>query len=375
MSFSFSRLMGLVQKERREMLRESSNILIGIVMPVMLLVIFGFGLSLDVKNVRICIVVPHANEKTAEAVAAFRLSETFIVTTCPTEAMAVDMLSKRQIDAAVVIPQHAMTLGRAGRLNVQLLLNATNASIVRAYESAVQQTLMRVKSVRAQLVPKSARLLQPADVRSRMWFNDANNSSWFLIPGVIVMIMAMIGCMLTAMQVAKEYEHGTMESLFATPVTPTEILVAKMVNNYFLGMVGLAISIVFSYYVFKVPMHGSILWIFLGSSLFLLSQMGMGLVISSATKSQFIAAQISMILSFLPVFYLSGFIYEIPNMPGWMQCVTYLLPARYFVEFLLTSFLAGDVLKIYVQNLLPLVGFTVLFLILSRRMNPKEAQR
>jgi len=375
MSFSFTRLMGLVQKERREMLRESSNILIGIVMPVMLLIIFGFGLSLDVKNIRICVVVPHGNEKTSEAVAAFKLSDYFITSTSSSNVEAAKLLANRKIDAALIAPQHAATLGREGRLNVQLLLNATNASIVRSYQSAVQTALARIKAVRSGLVPKAARLLQPVDVRTRMWFNDANNSSWFLVPGVIVMIMAMIGCMLTAMQVAREYEHGTMESLFATPVTPTEILIAKMVNNYFLGMIGLGISIVFSYYIFEVPMHGSLLWIFLGSSLFMLSQMGLGLVISSATKNQFIAAQISMVLSFLPVFYLSGFIYEISNMPTWMQYVTYILPARYFVEFLLTSFLVGDVMKLYVQDLLPLVGFTVLFLVLSRKMNPKEAQR
>jgi len=373
--FSFGRLRGLVQKERREMLREPSNILIGIVLPVLLLVIFGFGLSLDVKNIRICVVVPHSTEKTADVVASFKLSDYFITSTCANEVIAADMLANREIDAALVVPQHAATLGREGRLNGQLLLNATNANIVRAYQSAVQTALGGVRTVRDGLIPKSARRLQPVNVRSRMWFNDDNNSSWFLVPGVIVIIMAMIGCMLTAMQVAREYEHGTMESLFATPVTPTEILLAKMVNNFVLGMIGLGISILFSYYVFKVPMHGSIFWIFIGSSLFLLTQMGMGLVISSATKSQFVAAQTSTLLSFLPVFYLSGFIYEIPNMPDWMQYVTYILPARYFVEFLLTAFLTGDVMSVYLRDLLPLAGFTVLFLVIAQKMNPKEAQK
>jgi len=157
-------------------------------------------------------------------------------------------------------------------------------------------------------------------------------------------------------------------------VTPIEILLAKMVNNYVLGMIGLGISLVFSRFVFGVPMYGSIFWIFIGSSLFLLSQMALGLVISSATKSQFISAQISTLLSFLPVFYLSGFIYEIPNMPEWMQYITYILPARYFVEFLLTSFLVGDVWTIYVQDFLPMLAFTVVFLLWSRKLNPKVAQ-
>lgn len=162
---------------------------------------------------------------------------------------------------------------------------------------------------------------------------------------------------------AKEYEHGTIESLFATPVTAGEILVSKLVSNYLLGMVGLAISLVFSRYLFHVPMLGSLGWVVAGASLFILSQMGLGLVISSLTKSQFLSAQISMIVSFLPVFLLSGFLYEIPNMPKPLQALTALLPARYFVEFLQTAFLVGDVPTVYVCDLLPLVGFTAVFLV------------
>jgi len=357
------------------MLREPSNVLIGIVMPVIMLAIFGFGLSLDLKNVRICIVVPHASGMTSEVVAAFNLSDTFVTSTCSSEAIAADRLAGCQIDAALVLPQHAASLGQTGRLNAQLLLNATNANVVRAYENAVLQILSRCQSVNLNLISKSIRQEQPVEVRPRMWFNDDNNSSWFLVPGVIAMVMAMIGCMLTALQVAKEHEHGTLESLFATPVMPMEILLAKMVNNYFLGTIGLVISLVLSYSVFMVPMRGSLLWIFLGSSLFLLSQMGLGLVISSASKSQFISALLSMILSFLPVFFISGFIYEIPNMPAQIQVVSHILPARYFVEFLLTSFLVGDVASIYVRDLLPLVGFTVVFLLVACKLNSKGSRR
>jgi len=355
------------------MLRDSSNILIGIVLPVVLLIIFGFGLSLDVKNIRVCVVAPgQTNSKLSEVAGHFRLSEYFIFSTARDEQTAVQKLSDRSIDAAVVAPQHPGSLAAAGKQKVQVLLNASNANIVRAYQSAIMDVFSRVKAKYE--IPKQFRRVQPVEARTRMWFNPSNNSSWFLVPGVIVMIMAMIGCMLTAMQVAKEYEHGTMESLFATPVTPLEILLAKMVNNFVLGMIGLGISLVFSRFVFGVPMYGSLIWIFLGSSLFLLSQMALGLVISSATKSQFISAQISTLLSFLPVFYLSGFIYEIPNMPEWMQYVTYILPARYFVEFLLTSFLVGDVWKIYLQDFLPMLAFTVVFLLWARKLNPKVAQ-
>ncbi|MGN0846467.1 MAG: ABC transporter permease [Kiritimatiellia bacterium] len=368
---SFGRLLALVQKERREMLREKSNVLIGVVFPVILLVIFGLGLSLDVKNIRISVVAPHASGLNAQIISAFRSNEHFVADACPSEAVAAERLRKREIDASVVLPQHSGVRMRSDRLTIQILLNATNANIVRAYENAIQSALARVKDVRLTLVPQTFRQHLAVDVRTRMWFNDANKSSWFLIPGVIALIMAVIGCLLTALQVAKEYERGTMESLFATPVSIFEILLAKIINNSILAMVGLALSLVFSRYVFHVPMRGSVVWILLGSSLFVLSQMGIGLVISSATKSQFLSAQISALISFLPVLYLSGFLYEIANMPTWLQCLSYVLPARYYFSFLQTAFLVGDVSAVYVRTLLPLAGFAGVLLFLAKKMNPK----
>ena len=183
--------------------------------------------------------------------------------------------------------------------------------------------------------------------------------------------MAIIGCMLTSLQMAKEYEHGTMESMFVTPMTSGEILLAKMVNNYFLGIIGLIIALLFSRYVFLVPIRGNIIILFIGSSIFLLSMMALGLVISSVTKSQFLSAQISMLVSFLPVLMLSGFIYEIPNMPIALQYFTYLVPARYYVDFLQTIFLVGNLWSNIIKNIAAMSIFTVFLLFLARLTNPK----
>ena len=361
-----------MQKERREMLRESSNVLIGIVLPVMLLIVFGFGMSLDVKNVNVAIVTPQDNRHTADLISHFEDSDYFTVTLCRDERTAADLLARRKVDAVVSVPQHPATLAHQAKLKVQVLMNGTNASMGRSYQAAVEAAIRKVSLVWENSFVETL-FQRGLDIRSRMWFNDSNESSWFLVPGVIVIVMAIIGCMLTSLQVAKEYEHGTMESLFATPVSPSEILLAKMVNNYLLGMIGLGISLVFAHFVFRIPMHGSLVWIFLGSSLFMLSQMALGLVISSATKSQFVSAQVSTLVSFLPVMFLSGFIYEIPNMPDWLQVFTYILPARYFVEFLLTAFLAGDVATVYIRDFIPLLAFTAVFLLWARKLNPKVA--
>lgn len=363
------RIFALVVKEGRQMVREPSNVVIGIVLPVMLLLVFGYGLSLDVRNIRVVVVEPQRTAETAETLARFRGSDHFAVEVVPSVAVASERLAAREADAAVVLRQGAGRKALAHETKALVLVNATCAAIARAYQNAIGQALRL--SVRGDA---EFRTVRPPQVRARMWFNNANRSAWFLIPGVIVLVMAIIGCMLTSMQMAKEYEHGTIESLFATPVTAGEILVSKLVSNYLLGMVGLAISLVFSRYLFHVPMLGSLGWVVAGASLFILSQMGLGLVISSLTKSQFLSAQISMIVSFLPVFLLSGFLYEIPNMPKPLQTLTALLPARYFVEFLQTAFLVGDVPTVYVRDLLPLVGFTAVFLVIAKFLNPKRAQ-
>jgi ABC-2 type transport system permease protein len=205
-----------------------------------------------------------------------------------------------------------------------------------------------------------------------MWFNNTNESCYYMIPGVIVIILSLIGCMLTSLQMAKEYEHGNMESMFVTPMTAGEILLAKMANNYLLGMIGLTVALLFSRYLFQVPIRGSIWLVLLGSSVFLMLQMALGLLISSITKNQFLACQIALVIAFLPVVLLSGFLYEIPNMPVFLQYFTCLVPARYYVDFLQTIFLVGNVPSNIIKNLCIMGVFSLVLLFLAKLTNPKR---
>ena len=355
----------LVNKERKQMLREPSNVLIGIIIPVMMLLIFGYGLNMDVKNIPIAVVNHEYSEASNTIINHFQNSEYFNLTIVNSSSEGEKAIKEHKVDACVFLPDNLMGGLQSGKLQILVAINSTNATMSRNYDNCIRQVLRMA-------LAKYVRNKEPGvSIVSRMWFNDANESCYYLVPGVIVIIMALIGCMLTALQMAKEYEQGTMESMFVTPMTSGEILLAKMVNNYLLGITGLFISLLFARYLFEVPIRGNIFILFIGSSLFLMTMMAVGLVISSVTKSQFLAAQIAMIVSFLPVFMLSGFIYEIPNMPTALQYFTLIIPARYYVDFLQTIFLVGNVWSNIITNLGVLTLFTVVLLLLAKIKNPK----
>ena len=343
------RIAVLVKKEMRLMFREPSFFLIGVVLPAVLLAVFGFALSMDIKNVRLAVVQPRTSAAATELVSRFKASDCFSVRIVTSPKEGEDLMRRREADACLFLPQH----GGAPSVAV----NATSPAIAKAYENAT----VAVMNGRGSSSPGV-----------RVWYNDANDSKWHLVPGVVVLVLALIGCMLTSLQMAKEYEHGTLESLYATPATPLEVILAKIVNNFFLGCVALAICLAAARFVFGVPLRGSVALTVFGASLFLLSQMALGLVISSATKSQFLSAEIAMIVSFMPVFLLSGFLYEIENMPRALQIVTLFLPARWFVEFLQTILLVGDVRTVLLRDLAALAAFTLFFLAVARFLNPKK---
>ena len=188
------------------------------------------------------------------------------------------------------------------------------------------------------------------DLQTRLWFNEANDSTYFLVPGLIVLVMTLIGALLTALVIAREWERGTFEALFVTPARPGEILLGKIVPYFVLGMLGLALSVVGSQVLFGVPLRGSLWILVLVSMLYLLVALGIGLLISSLTKNQFVASQITLIVTFLPAMMLSGFMFDIRSMPWAIQVITHIFPARYFVSVLQTLFLAGDIWAVILPN-------------------------
>src|SRR5262249_22706957 len=212
----------------------------------------------------------------------------------------------------------------------------------------------------------------PVRVASRVWFNEANDSRYFLVPGLIVLIITLIGAFLTALVVAREWERGTLEALLVTPVRSDEILLGKVIPYFVLGMIGFALCILGAKFLFHVPLRGSLAVLTVVAMLYLLVSLGIGLVASSLTRSQFVASQIALLATFLPAMMLSGFLFDLRSMPFAVQIVTYVLPARYFVALLQTIFLAGNVWSVIVPNTAVLAGMTVGLMLLARRATQKK---
>jgi ABC-2 type transport system permease protein len=205
-----------------------------------------------------------------------------------------------------------------------------------------------------------------------MWFNAANTSTWYLVPGLIVLIMTLVGAFLTALVMAREWERGTLEALFVTPVHPVEILLAKIIPNFCVGMLGLTLCLLAARFLFAVPMEGSLLVIVLASMLYLFVAVGMGLVISSVTKNQFLASQVALLSSFMPSLMLSGFLFDLRNVPLAIQVIGKILPATYFMELIKTLFLAGNVWPLILRDCAILAGYAVLLLSVACAVTRKQ---
>ena len=212
----------------------------------------------------------------------------------------------------------------------------------------------------------------PVIVQSRLWFNETNESRYFLVPGLIVLIMTLIGALLTSLVMAREWERGTLEALFVTPVRPEEILLGKTIPYFILGMIGFVLCLLAAKFLFFVPFRGSLIVLTAASMLYLLVALAIGLLISSAVKSQFVASQITLLVTFLPAVMLSGFLFDLRSMPAAVRMITYLLPARYYVTLLQTIFLAGDIWAVILPNAAVLAGMVIVLLWLTRRVTQKK---
>lgn len=364
------RVWSLVRKESHQVVRDPSSIAIGIVLPVVLILLFGYGLSLDVTNAPVAVVLEDPSPDAMELAASFQLSHYFDAQLLTSMPRAQQLMLARKVDAIVRIrPDFSRQLSR-GDAEVQILVHGTDANHARIIQSYAQGAVGQWAARRS--AEGKEILTGPVTVQSRLWFNEANESRYFLVPGLIVLIMTLIGAFLTSLVVAREWERGTMEALFVTPVRPDEILLGKTIPYFVLGLIGLVLCLLAAKFLFHVPFRGSVIVLSGASMLYLLVALAIGLLISSAIKSQFVASQIALLVTFLPAVMLSGFLFDLHSMPAVVRVITYALPARYYVTLLQTIFLAGDIWTVILPNAAVLAGMAVLFLILTRRVTQKK---
>lgn len=367
---SLRRVRSLIRKEMLQVVRDPSSIAIALVLPVFLILLFGYALSLDVKNVPVAIVLEMPTPDASELAGSLMGSEYFKAAVVPSMKEAEDLMTQRRVDGIVRVRENfGRDLARGGA-PVQVIVHGVDANRGRIIEGYVNAALGQWMSARgtAGMGPQVGQVR----IQSRMWFNEAFDSHYFLVPGLVVLIMTLTGALLTALVMAREWERGTIEALFVTPVRAGEILIGKTVPYFLLGMGGLMLTSVAGRFLFHVPLRGSVLLLFGVSAIYLLVALGIGLLISTATRNQFIASQIALVATFLPALFLSGFIFDLASVPKAVQVISYLMPARYYVTFLQTIFLAGNVWSIIIENSAAMIVMLVVLFALTLRKTKKR---
>lgn len=367
------RLSGLLRKEWLQILRDPSSIAIAFILPMVLLLLFGYGVSLDSKGVPVGLVVEDPGPEAASFVGAFRQSVYFAPRFYASLQAGRTALDRHEVNGILVVPaDFAQRLKGDWDAPIQLIVNGVDANSARLLEGYVQGAWSNW--LQRELSAHQVAVVQPIDARMRIWYNPEVASRNYLVPGLLVVNMTLVGALLTALVFAREWERGTLEALMVTPVTVNEILIGKLLPYFALGMGGMVLSVALALVLFGVPMRGSFWVLGLCATLFLLVALGMGLLISIVTRNQFVAGMLAILTTFLPAFILSGFLFDIDSMPAPVQAVTHIVAARYFVTILQSLFLTGDVWPLILPNAAALLLMAALFLGLSRRLLRKRIE-
>ncbi|MFV0340300.1 MAG: ABC transporter permease [Parachlamydiaceae bacterium] len=371
---SFRIIKALMIKEFYQILRDPSTLILAIGLPILLLFIYGYGVSLDMNTVKVGVVLED-NSPTAESLlSSFQNSPYFDITVRRDIREFKQELIRGNIRGIIVIPEYfsEFRLKPDTMAPIEVIADGSepnSASFVQNYAKGAFQNWLQQEAISRKL--QHITYLNP---QFRFWFNQRLESRDFLIPGSIAIIMTLIGTLLTSLVVAREWERGTMEALMSTPINMIELLLGKLIPYFLLGMVSMAICFFVAILYYHVPFRGTFLLLGICSASFLISALSLGLLISTLAKNQFVAAQAAIVAAFLPGFILSGFIFELSSLPLPIYLFTYLFPARYFVSSLQTLFLAGNVHPLILFNIIPMWIFALVLFTIISRINKKRLE-
>lgn len=386
---SFRRLRALIYKECLQLTRDPSSFFIGLVIPALLIFLIGFGMSMDVTHIPTAVVLEDSSPIARSVVSFMNESPYFSPRYVTSMEEAKELMDERRAEAILRIPGDFSARLSEGRGKVQLITYGVDTTIANATTTYVQNGIARWQQAYLSGTaingapaiagtPSSTTLtassIAPGSVTvdSRQWFNDANTSTWMFIPGLIVIVMTLVGVFLTALVMAREWERGTLESLFVTPMHAAEIVFAKIIPYFGVAMIGFFICLLSARYVYEVPIEGSIILILFASVEYVLVAIGMGLTISSVLKNQFLSCQLALLVSLLPTIMLSGFIFDLRSVPTAVNIISHLMPATYYMDLLKSLFLAGNNPVIIYKNCAILAGYAVLFIGLSLLVTRKR---
>ncbi|PDT15699.1 hypothetical protein CO670_15915 [Rhizobium sp. J15] len=359
------RLFALVRKESYQAVRDPSSILIAFVLPLILLFLFGYGVSLDTSRTRIGLATEEITPLTQDLAAGFQASRYFDVVIGRDRRLFEEDLVLGKVRGIVVIPADFTTRYIAGNHpSIQVIVDGSDPNTANFVQNYAQGAVANWEEQRqADVASRSPAI----SVEQRFWFNPELTSRNFLVPGSIAIVMTLVGTLLTSLVVAREWERGTMEAMMATPVTAVELLAGKILPYFLLGLTSMTLCVLLAVFLFGVPFRGSVAALYALSAAFLIPALGQGLLISTATKNQFLASQLALITAFLPAFLLSGFLFEINSMPQIIQWITFIVPARYLIPSLQTVFLAGDIWPMFAKAISVMLTIgTVMFMLAAR---------
>lgn len=364
------RLWAIARKEFIHVLRDPRSLGMAIAIPMLLLMLYGYALTLDVDNVPMMVWDQSESQASREFISRFDGSRYFrvrgYVRSYREMEKAID--SARAL-VALVIPRDFAGRVESGRpTSVQLIVDGSDsntATLAESYADVVALTYSQDIALQQIQRNGSAAPRAPLEFRPRVWFNPDMESKNYIVPGLIAVIMMVIAAMLTSLTVAREWERGTMEQLISTPVKSRELILGKLLPYFSIGLIDVLLAVLLGKFLFRVPLRGSVGLVFILAAIFLVGAMSLGIVISIVTKSQLLANQLAMVLTFVPALLLSGFVFAIPNMPKLLQLITYLVPARYFVALLKAIYLKGVGLEILAGEAALLTIFAAAMVVLA----------
>ncbi len=361
---SLTRMMAVARKEVIQIFRDARSLFIVVIMPATLMLLFGYGVNLDLKGLPIYVYDQDGSQQSQDLLKRFQASGYFhIERVAESYTELTRALDKGDAKMGIVIPwDYAQRLGDGRAAEVQAVVDGTDdntANVLMGYAQAVVEGYSA--RVQVEWLRRQGVAMTPAGVavETRTWYNEDLESSAFIIPGVLALVMSVIGAFLTSLTIAREWERGTMEQLISTPVSALEIMAGKLAPYFVLGMLDVVVCALIAIFWFHVPFRGSFTVLLASSAMFLVVVLSLGFLISVVAKSQFAASQIALIITFLPAFLLSGFVFSIEQMPVAVQWITRIVPARYYVSVLKKIFLKGTPAHLLFSDLAPLAAMTL----------------